>query len=417
MSAANPADRSRNSLTTGRYNALMRTRLTALLALAAAALLAGCSSGPSAQNLRPGPRESVIAAGAAIKLPARRCANYFLISTTINGRGPYAMLLDTGASQTVVSSRVARDLAADIQPVSGNAIGSQGRTQKIDGLLQIRTMNAGELELRNFSAIALDLRTIEAALGTRLDGILGYEAFRSVLLTIDYPNSEVRVERGELPDENNRDIVSLTSFDAPNVEVRIGDKRRIMLIDSGKGAAFSLRRLETLPTAAPIADVSSAVAVGGGFVSRSARLSNDMVLGGTVFKTPIVDASDNSNLIGAAAFADMALTFDQRNQRLRITPRSNPTVTFPPIRGIGAAFDFSSGSWKIGQVFPNSTAELAGLKPGDILIRFNGRRLSELACKPASDMFATGNSVQLDVIRQQPRQRLSIEVPIAILVP
>lgn len=391
-------------------------RFAAPAALAAACALGGCSTNANT-GLRPEPRQSALATSEAPSvIPSRRCANYFLIDATINGRGPYAMLLDTGASQTVISSRVLKDFAADTRPVDGTAIGSQGKRQSLDGLLSIRTLTAGMLELRDFTAVALDLTTVESALGAKVDGILGYQAFSDLLLTIDYPASTVSVQCGELPPENGKSIVALTSSERPNVEVRIGNARRTMLIDTGKGGAFSMRNLERLSTLTPPTEITTGVAVGGTYVKKSARLANDVLLGSTVFKTPIVDTSDASNLIGAAAFTEMALTFDQRNQRLRITPRAEAPVTFPPIRGIGAGFDFTGGAWKISHVFPNSPAETVGLQPGDILIRFNGRRLRELACKPPGDMFATGDTVRVDVVRP-PRQRLTFEVPIAIVVP
>lgn len=384
--------------------------------------LSGCSAGSSSSSapssrLRAAPREAVLAESSTpIVLPSRRCANYFLVDVMINERGPYAMLLDTGASQTVVSPRVLRELAADTRDINGTAVGSQGRRQSLEGMLTIRSMTAGPLELRAFSAVGLDISAVESALGTRVDGILGYQAFADVLLTIDYPASVVSVQRGELPKEDGKAIIALTSFDRPNVEVRIGDKRRTMLIDSGKGGGFAMQRVERLPTLTGPTEVSTGVAVGGTYVSRSARLADDVKLGSVVFKTPIVDVSDASDLIGAAALASTVLTFDQQNQRLRIVPTSQTAVTFPPVRGIGAGFDFSTGSWKISHVFPDSPAELAGLQPGDILIRFNGRRLRELACKPPGEMFAVGPSVKVDVIRP-PRQRLTFDVPVAIVVP
>lgn len=387
-----------------------------LLVLLTLALLGGCST---SNGIKSRPDEAVLRDPAAngVTLPTRRCANYFLIQARLNGKGPFNLLLDTGASQTVVSTRVAEILKDDARAVDMYAEGAQGKRQDVRSIVRIHQLQVGDVELRGLEAIALDLSRIQASLGSGVDGILGYPAFREVLLVVDYPASVVRVAKGSLPAADGRSIVSLSSSDRPTVDVRIGSARRSrsFLIDTGKAGGFSCSNFDSLEFANPPATIAMGVAVGGAYELRSGRLDADVVLGDVVFKRPVVEKSDSSDLIGAEALKTFVVTFDQRNRRVRFDTAGDRTVTFSPVRGIGVGFDFSEGNWGIARVFPGQTAEAAGLQPGDSVIRLGGKRLRELACTRPIDLFDTGDAVDLTVIRQ--RKRLEFRVPIMTVVP
>lgn len=383
-------------------------------ALGAALLAGGCSAPPAAT--RPGPAAATLgpAPGPTV-IPTRRCANYFIADVAINGRGPFAMLIDTGATHTVVSPRVARALEADARPADlAVARGSQGATQRVESVVQVRSLKAGDLELSGLDAITLDLSKIQAALGVRLDGILGYTAFDGLLLTLDYPNSQVRVDRGGLPAPDGERVLRLLDDDRPLVHARIGDHRRTMLIDTGKAGAFTLSGFDRLDFLSPPVDVTTGIAIGGAFVLRAGRLSSDVALGDLRFERPIVENSDASDLIGAEALKPYAVTFDVRGRRVRFDGATRVS-TFPPVRGIGVGFDYTDSMWTVSNVFPGTPADLAGLKQGDIIIRLGGRRLRELTCTRQRDLFATGETIDVAVIRD--RRRVDVTVPVITVVP
>jgi predicted aspartyl protease len=383
-----------------------------VLLLTVLGLLAGCSSGPSVSAR---PDEAILRNPAGVTLPSRRCANYFMLQTRLNGKGPFNLLLDTGASQTVVSNRVADLLKEDARPVDMYAEGSQGRRQEVRRVVHLHRVEIGDAELRGLDAIVLDLSRIQATLGAGIDGILGYPAFRDVLLEVDYPASAVRVRAGELPRPDGKSVVALTSGDRPVVEAKVGRRSRSFLIDTGKAGGFSVSDFDSLAFSTPPATVAMGVAVGGAYELRSGRLDDDLTVGDVVFKRPIVEKSETSDLIGAEALKTFTLTFDQRRRRVRLEKTGSRTITFLPVRGIGLGFDFSDGRWGISRVFPGQPAEAAGIRPGDAIIRLGGKRLRDLACTRPLDLFEVGTDVDLTVIRQ--RQRLEFRVPIMTLVP
>ncbi len=390
-------------------------RAPVLALLLALSLLAGCSSTP-----RPTPSAAVLrnATDGFVTLPSRRCANYFLLDVKLNGRGPFTMVLDTGASQTVVTPRVADLLKVDTRPANMYAEGSQGKRQDVDRILTVRTLSIGDAELRGFDAITLDLARIEATLGSRVDGILGAPAFGEVLLTIDYPRSVVRVSLGELPRPDGSRVLELAEGDAPMIEARVAGKRRRFLLDTGKAGAISVRDFDRQDFANPPATIAQGVAIGGSYVLRAGRLAGDITLGDVTFRRPVIESSDASDLIGAEALKSFVVTLDLRRKRVSLVgseTSENRTIAFPPIRGIGIGFDFTDGAWEVGKVFQGLPAESVGILPGDAVIRWDGKRLRELACTRQQDLFTTGDSIDLTVIRH--RQRMEFKVPIITLVP
>lgn len=384
-----------------------------LIACVLAILLPGCAAPVASEG---SPAQAVIAdSSGPITLPSRRCANYFLLDATINGRGPFTLLLDTGASRTVLTPRAADRLSEFAYKMDARVRGSQGATQPVTRGVRINTMTLGTLTLESFDAMAVDLSKVQAVLGTRIDGILGYPAFADLLLTIDYPTSSVRVSRGRLPPVDHQFVLPLASRSRPVIEVRIADEHRDFLLDSGKASGFSFEDFERQKFSSPPATIAMGVAIGGSYELHAGRLADDITLGAITFRTPVIEDSDASNLIGVDALKRFSITFDQRNRRVRFEPAGDATVHFPPIRGIGVGFEYDDGFWTVSRIFPGLPAETTDLQSGDIVVRLAGRRLRDLACTRQTELYETANAIEISVIRD--RRRMDVKVPVMTLVP
>ncbi len=385
-------------------------------------LLGGCASGsPSSSGLdRVADRVLLPPGDKEHALPTRRCGNYFLITTRINDRGPFTLLLDTGAAATVLSQQAGGRLTDFSRPSDGYAIGSQGRRQPIDRVIRIESLTAGDVTFMGFEAIVLDLSSIQAVLGTRVDGILGFDAFREVLLTIDYPGAAVRVAGGSLPPADDQFILPLIRSDRPEVRARIGSgpsaRTKRLLLDTGKAGGFTFADFDDQNFSSPPSTVAMGVAIGGPFELKAARLADDLSLGGITFPKPVVERSESSDLVGADALKSLVITFDARSKRVRFTPSaSGPVITSAPVRGIGVGFAYGEGMWTVDRIFPDVPTDAGGLTPGDIVIRLGGRRLRELSCTRPTELFETGEAIDVSVIRD--RRRVDLRVPVMTLVP
>jgi hypothetical protein len=165
----------------------------------------------------------------------------------------------------------------------------------------------------------------------RIAGILGFPAFKDCLLTLEYPRSRIVLERGSLRPPNGKDILPLhpTSLQkqTPHVEVRLGDQPVTALLDSGASPALAM----SIPVAKNLGwnpqkerEFETQV-MGVGGISRAwiSPLNQPLHLGAHTLSNLKRTVLENTSglqevIIGGEALQNFTLTFDQKNQRVRI---------------------------------------------------------------------------------------------------
>lgn len=106
----------------------------------------------------------------------------------INGQGPFRMILDTGANQSVITTRVADVLGLPLVPdtkvllhgVTGSAVVP---------FVQLQSMQTGDLIQENIRV---------AVLGTVMggaDGILGSQGFGGLRITVEFDRDRITIEQ------------------------------------------------------------------------------------------------------------------------------------------------------------------------------------------------------------------------------
>lgn len=115
-----------------------------------------------------------------------------LVKARINGRGPYAFLVDTGATVTIVSTSLARSLRLQPLPVAVQGIGAGGSfsTRAYVASVALGTTHQDRVVVGTY-----DLAQINAAVGP-IDGLLGYDFLKWYRVTIDYPGRRLCLENG-----------------------------------------------------------------------------------------------------------------------------------------------------------------------------------------------------------------------------
>jgi predicted aspartyl protease len=123
-------------------------------------------------------------AAAADTIPAQIAGREVFVPVLVNGRGPYQFIVDTGATETIVTPSTAKDAGVATIPYPG--VQKKGRVDRIA---------AGTAGLTNLNVFLFDP---PQALSLRLDeginygGILGYTFLSRFETTIDYPRRTVR---------------------------------------------------------------------------------------------------------------------------------------------------------------------------------------------------------------------------------
>jgi predicted aspartyl protease len=113
-----------------------------------------------------------------------------LLEALVNARRSYQFILDTGASQTVVSTALAEQM--DAESSRGDMIvGAAGVAISSSGIL--KSLRIQDALLKDVSVIVSDVFSpINQAVGTNIDGILGYNILRKFRIIIDYPHGIIQ---------------------------------------------------------------------------------------------------------------------------------------------------------------------------------------------------------------------------------
>jgi len=250
-------------------------------------------------------------------------AENVLVEVRIDGKGPYRFALDTGAAGGGrIGSALAKDLGLKVvgQAMAGDPSGKN--VERID-IVEAGTLAVGDA---TFSAVKLPVRDLPAAPGRtqpEFDGVLGIGLFRDYLLTLDYPARRVRIEKGELPPADGREVLGFEDrYGIPSIKLQVGDLEVAADVDSGN------MRGELVLPASYIGKVpleKDPVVVGRGrtgfneFEIKQAPLKGAVRIGSQSVERPLVDFVEvfpHAN-VGHAFLRRFAVTIDQKNHRIR----------------------------------------------------------------------------------------------------
>jgi len=109
-------------------------------------------------------------------------SNLIVLAARING-SPRRLVLDTGASQTMLDSNAARDLQID----AVERRTARGAGGDIDvSLAPLNSVAIDDARVENLTCIVSDVSGISEKLGGNIDGVLGYDFLSKFTVTIDY---------------------------------------------------------------------------------------------------------------------------------------------------------------------------------------------------------------------------------------
>lgn len=255
------------------------------------------------------------------ELPMRFREQMPAIEVMVNGKGPFLFAIDTGAQGTL---RVDTSLVEKLELKKNGEIRAgdgSGQNLRVLDTVGVDLIKIGDLEFKDLTAITRNYNTSPAA--THIDGILGFGLFTDYLLTLDYPGKRVRIEKGELPAVNGKDILSFDNTrEIPVVELQVGEQKIKAHIDSGNmsgGFILPAAVVEKAKLASEPIVVGRARTVSNDIEIKQAKLKDTISLGGFEFPEPIVIFPSFSDAnIGSGILREFAMTFDQKNKRIKL---------------------------------------------------------------------------------------------------
>jgi predicted aspartyl protease len=114
-----------------------------------------------------------------------------LLPTRVNGAGPFDFILDTGAGTSLLSTELAQQLNIK---VLGTKEGQSAGGKVSVSLAKVESLALGQAKIEDVEVGIVDLGHIGKAIGTKIDGDVGYNFLKHFRVTIDYQTSEIRFD-------------------------------------------------------------------------------------------------------------------------------------------------------------------------------------------------------------------------------
>lgn len=114
-----------------------------------------------------------------------------LVPVEVNGAGPFAFILDTGAGTSLLSPELGRKLEVKIL---GSKEGQSAGGAVSVSLARVDSLAVGSTKLEDVDVGLVDLSQIGQTVGATIDGDLGYNFLKHFRITLDYRRNEIRFD-------------------------------------------------------------------------------------------------------------------------------------------------------------------------------------------------------------------------------
>lgn len=278
----------------------------------------------------------------------------------VNGQGPFTFLFDTGASYTLISSKV---MAAARPPVMFDRAGRRD-------VVRLAKMRIGGATLENVWAIHDD--------DFGVDGILGFPAFGASNLLFDLTKRQLKISASVMPLTKGFELPYDMPSNVPTIPVTIGQRTVQTLIDTGDDAyALELRQDELAGAVFAHAPVAAEAVLNGANVQTATvtTLAQPLVLGPVHADAAVVAINDSLPVgdFGVDMLGQFLMEFEPARRVVTFQPLfAGDTFKIAGTRspGFNLAFD---GSGKVSGVIPGTPADRAGIAAGLMLLSIDGR--------------------------------------------
>ncbi len=122
-------------------------------------------------------------------------ANFIVVETELNEKGPFNFLVDTGATKTIVTKQIWQTF--------GLHETSTGKKKALSGFLvgeamilsKVKSVQVGKAKSDDVEVGVQDLAPLCDGVGIPLAGVLGYTFMKDYRVTINYPKREMSFEK------------------------------------------------------------------------------------------------------------------------------------------------------------------------------------------------------------------------------
>jgi hypothetical protein len=345
---------------------------------------------------------SFVAGGRRATLPVTLANNHVFVDVELDGQA-LRFLLDTGGVNLVAAASAARiglraQGAMETRGPGADSVGS--------GFARVeRLVVGGAVVLERQLLRVLDLGDLAAVEGVPIDGVLGVELFKRLVVQIDYACRELLLADPEdFEPVAGTHTLPLTFFGHfPGVDAELDGVAGQFWLDTGnRGGVILLAPFvrEKMPAGRYATTPSTTIGwgIGGAASGRFAR-GGCLRLGGLRVEGPVLRLSDADDgvlamrhvagNIGGEVLRRFVVAFDYARRQVHLAPGEGASEPFEADRS-GLLARRSAQGIVVAATRPGGPAQEAGLAAGDVIVAVDGepaeaitldalrRRLSEL---------------------------------------
>jgi PDZ domain/Aspartyl protease len=338
------------------------------------------------------------AAGQTVSSPFTLVDNRVFLPATLEGKGPYSFLLDTGVDGWGVAATVAERLAL-----------AQGKAERIEGAgeardtvheVTLRGVDLAGLSFSNQQAVAVDFSGLDALIGFQhFDGVAGKPVFDAYVVDLDFGRSRVRfLSPSEYSPAPGAKVIPFELYEKviPVVDGEIAGIKGTFLVDLGDRSSLTLfgpfwRAHHLDRVLAPGIVALTGYGLGGPVKGEVIRVPEFTMAGvrvrGVVArlslqKSGAFNSNELAGSIGTGILKRFNVAFDYSRRRLLVQREPSRDVPDEADRS-GLWLGRSGTDFEVFDVVRNSPAARGGIKKGDIVTAIDGAPTKRL------DLFAT----------------------------
>jgi hypothetical protein len=376
-----------------------------------------------------------------IDIPFEFRNNLILVKVTFSRVFPLQFIFDTGAENSILSKKSVTDILGIPYEREFKIIGSDLKTELTAYLVRGIHLNIENMVAPNHSMLVLkeDYFNFEEMIGIQVDGILGADLFKGLVVKINYERKVITLMKSKAIKQSFGDaapVPIIIEKNKPYLQTVIRTQNDSLvnvklLLDTGAMLSLLLNS-DTHPGLKPPANtVQGNIGAGlGGFITGHLGRVTSLQLGEfecneviTNFQS-LTDGMDSikmrgrNGIIGNEVLSRFLVIIDYPGQKLYLQPnrRYKTEFEFDKSGLVIIATEQGLNKYVVHSVIEGSPAEVAGIMVGDVIKRINSSPASLLTLERMGQIFRKKEGKVTKVVVERGGKRLKFEFTLKKLI-